>query len=68
MKDEYISTIEAAGFREVRIVDEISFPIECMANDLTARALIESLGIPPQKVEEVATSVITIKADRVKPN
>jgi len=68
MKDEYIGTIEAAGFRKVSIVDEISFPIECMANDLTARALIESLGIPPQKVEEVATLVITIKADRVKPN
>jgi len=66
MRDEYISTIEAAGFHEVRIVDEISFPIECMANDLPARALSESLGIPPQKVEELATLAITIKADRVK--
>ena len=68
MRDEYISAIEAAGFREVRIIDETSFPIECMANDPTAKALIESLNIPPQKVEEVASSVISIKVDGVKPN
>jgi hypothetical protein len=68
MRDEYISAIEAAGFHEVSIIDETPFPIECMANDPTAKALIESLNIPPQKVEEVASSVISIKVDGVKPN
>jgi len=68
MRDEYISAIEAAGFHEVSIIDETPFPIECMANDPTAKALIETLNIPPQKVEEVASSVISIKVDGVKPN
>jgi len=68
MRDEYISAIKAAGFHEVSIIDETPFPIECMANDPTAKALIESLNIPPQKVEEVASSVISIKVDGVKPN
>jgi SAM-dependent methyltransferase len=68
MRDEYIGAIKAAGFHDVRIVDETSFPIECMANDPTAKAVIENLKIPPQKVEEVASSVISIKVYGIKPD
>jgi len=68
MKDEYTEAIKAAGFQEVRIMDETSFPIECMANDPTAKALIENLKIPLEKVEEVASSVISIKLYGVKPS
>ncbi len=68
MKDEYLGAIKAAGFQEVRIVDETSFPIECMANDPTAKAIIKNSKIPPQKVEEIAGSVLSIKVYGVKPN
>jgi len=68
MRDEYIGGIKAAGFQEVRIIDETSFPIECMANDPTAKAILENLEIPPEKVKEVASSVISINAYGVKPN
>jgi len=68
MRDEYIEAIKAAGFQEVRIIDETSFPIECMANDPTAKAIIENLAVPLGKVKEVASSVISIKVHGVKPN
>jgi len=68
MRDEYIRAVKAAGFQEVRIMDETSFPIECMANDPTAKALIENLEVPLEKVEEVASSVISINVCGVKPN
>jgi SAM-dependent methyltransferase len=68
MRDEYISAIEATGFQEVRIIDETSFPIDCMANDPTAKALIETLNVPLEEVIEVASSVMSIKVDGVKPN
>jgi arsenite methyltransferase len=68
MRDEYIDTIKAAGFQEVRIIDETAFPIECIANDPTAKALMEILRIPPETVKEVAGSVISIKVCGVKPN
>ena len=68
MKDEYIGAIKAAGFQEVGIIDEASFPIESMANDPTAKRIIENLKIPPEKVKEIASSVISIKAYGVKPN
>ncbi len=68
MRDEYIAAIKAAGFQEVGIINETSFPIECMANDPTAKTIIENLGIPPEELKDVADSVISIKVSGVKPN
>ncbi|MBA7466337.1 Arsenite methyltransferase [subsurface metagenome] len=68
MRDEYIGTIKTAGFQEVSIIDETSFPIEGIANDPTAKAIIENLEIPPEKMKEVAGSVISIKVNGVKPS
>ena len=68
MKTEYIETIKAAGFQDVRIIDETSFPIECMANDPTAKAIVELLKIPPEKVREFASSVVSVTVHGVKPN
>ncbi len=67
-RDEYLGAMEAAGFREVRVIDETSFPIEYMANDPTAKAIIENLEIPPEEIKEVASSVASIKVYGVKPN
>ncbi len=67
MRDEYIGSIKAAGFQEVSIIDETSFPIEGIANDPTAKAIIENLEISPEKIKEVANSVISIKVSGVKP-
>lgn len=68
MRDKYIDTIKVAGFQGIKIIDETSFPIECMANDPTAKAIIENLKIPPEQVKEVAGSVVSIKVHGVKPN
>ena len=68
MKDEYIDAIKAAGFEKVRIIDETPFPIECMTNDPTAKAIIENLKIPLEEVEEISSSVLSIKIHGVKPN
>ena len=61
MKDEYLGAIKAAGFQEVGIVDETSFPIDHMANDPTAKAIIDNLEIPAEEVTDLAKSVISIK-------
>jgi len=68
MRDKYIGVIKEAGFQEVRIVDETSFPIECLANDPTAKAIIKDSKIPPEKIEEAVSSVLSIKVYGVKPS
>ena len=68
MKDEYIEAIKAAGFQKVKIIDETSFPSECMTNDLTAKVIIKKLKISSEQIKEIAGSVVSIKAYGVKPN
>ncbi len=68
MRDEYVGAIKKAGFQEVRIVDETPFPIESMANDPTAQAIIKDSRLPFEEIKDVANSVISIKVFGVKPN
>lgn len=67
MKDKYINAIKTAGFQNIKIMDERPFPIDCMANDPTAKAIIKKLKIPFKKVKEVLDSVVSIKIYGVKP-
>jgi arsenite methyltransferase len=68
MRDEYLGAIEGAGFQHVGIVDETCFPIELMANDPTAWAIMKDQGIALEEVKGFAGSVISIKVHGVKPN
>jgi arsenite methyltransferase len=68
LKDEYLRAIKAAGFQDVRIIDETSFPVEFIANDPTAQELIKNSKMPPEKVREVASSIVSIKVYGAKPN
>jgi len=65
-RDEYIDAVKAAGFQEVSIIDETSFPIECMANDPTTKTIIKNVEITPEEIEEVAGSVTSIKVCGIK--
>ena len=68
MRDEYIAAIKAAGFQEVEIIGETSFPVEGLVNDPTAIAIIKTAKISPEQVKEAAGSVTSMKVYGVKPN
>ena len=68
MRDEYLASVKSAGFQEVAIIDETLFPIEFMANDPTAMAIIKSSGAPPAEVNQFAGSVASLKVCGIKPN
>lgn len=67
MKDEYLKAIKAAGFRKVKIIEETSFPIEYMANDPTAQAIVKNAGFSLDQVKDFASSVLSIKVRGIKP-
>jgi len=68
IKTEYIKTIKEAGFQNVVIIDDTSFPLECMTNDPSAQAIIKDLAISPQRIEEITKSIVSVKISAVKPN
>jgi SAM-dependent methyltransferase len=67
MKDAYIETIRSAGFEDVRIVEEAAFPLDCVANDLTAQAIGSSLKLSSEELDDLADAIRSIKVVGEKP-
>jgi SAM-dependent methyltransferase len=67
MRDEYLEAIEVAGFEDLMIIEEASFPIELMANDPTARAILGDLQTTTETLADAAKSVISLKVQGLKP-
>ena len=66
-KEDYLRAIRAAGFQEVRVVDETSFPVDCLENDPTAKAIVKGLNFSSEEVKGLANSVRSIKVHGIKP-
>jgi arsenite methyltransferase len=67
MKDAYLETIRAAGFEDVRVVEETSFPIDYMANDPSAQPIRDDLNLTPDEMHDLANTVVSLKATGKKP-
>ena len=65
-KSDYLDSIQAAGFKDVKVVDETVFPIDSMANDPTVRAIIKEADITPTQIKKIANSVVSVKVSGVK--
>jgi arsenite methyltransferase len=66
-KESYLGAIRKAGFREIRVLEETVFPTQVLANDPTAREIMKNLNLSPQKAEELARSVVSVKVSALKP-
>ncbi|UCD14558.1 MAG: arsenite methyltransferase [Thermoplasmatales archaeon] len=61
LKNRYLELIKDAGFRDVTITDETSFPVELMVNDPTAQTIIKEAGITLEELQKIGSYVISIK-------
>jgi len=68
MKPDYLQVVKDAGFTDIRIVDEACFPIELMANDPTAKAVIDKSGVTIDEIKEIGHSVASVKVQGTKPH
>jgi arsenite methyltransferase len=67
MKDDYLKAIKDAGFHKVKVLEETVFPIDFIANDPAAMAIIKDSGLSMQKVRDAVGSVLSVKVSGVKP-
>jgi SAM-dependent methyltransferase len=67
IKEEYLSLIKKAGFRDVEVVSQSNYPIEAMANDVTAQVVNNNPDIKQSDLKSVEGSVASIKVYAVKP-
>jgi ubiquinone/menaquinone biosynthesis C-methylase UbiE len=68
-KKDYLGAIQEAGFQETKIIDEVTFPAELVANDPTIREIkiMKNLNMSSEKARELARSVVSMKVSAVKP-
>jgi arsenite methyltransferase len=66
-KENYLETIQAAGFEETKVLGEAAFSVELLANDPTAVEIAKNLKLSPERAKDLASSVVSIKVSAIKP-
>ncbi len=67
LKDEYLENIKAAGFKEVAVVDETSFPSGQGVTDPIVQTLANDFGVSQADLKKLGSSIKSIKVHAVKP-
>jgi arsenite methyltransferase len=67
LKDDYIAGLKTAGFSEVNVLSEKEFPLNLMANDPTAKAVIKSINLTEKDLAQLARQVLSIDVSAIKP-
>ena len=68
IKDKYIELIRKAGFQEVRIIEEKTYPLEYIISESATQEIVKSLDMSLEEVKEAANSVVSVKVSAVKTN
>jgi arsenite methyltransferase len=67
IKEDYLKLIRKAGFRDVEVLAEDVFSLDCMAGDDSTRRVIDKLNLPRERVDTILHSVISAKVKAIKP-
>jgi arsenite methyltransferase len=65
-KDEYLKAIRGAGFQDVEVIDQTTFPLENFVDDPTAKILVENAKIDEAQVKELADAIASVKVRGIK--
>lgn len=66
IKDDYLNAIKIAGFTSVKIIDEISFPLQFIVGDNTSK-IFNNLDLSENQVKDLEDSISSIKVFASKP-
>jgi hypothetical protein len=67
MKEEYLAAIDAAGFRDVTVLSEDSYPVELAVDDAITRTIFSESSLISDCAGDLSASVASIKIGGVKP-
>jgi SAM-dependent methyltransferase len=67
MKDDYLGEIGAAGFQDVRIINETLFPVKALISHPAAEGVSVGCDTLEDTAEQLAATIASIKVYAVKP-
>jgi arsenite methyltransferase len=66
LKDEYLKTISAAGFKDVKVAQQTAFPVDYLVEDPQAKAIIKKMNISEDEARQFASSVLSVRVQASK--
>jgi ubiquinone/menaquinone biosynthesis C-methylase UbiE len=66
LKDKYLELIKNAGFEQVTVVDEKTYPLEYIVSESTLKEAIKMENMTEDEVKQAANSVVSVKVSAVK--
>ena len=67
LTEEYIDSIRAVGFTDIKIVGESGFSGEGWSNDPVLKSIIKETGLSKEVLKEAAGSIVSVKVFARKP-
>ena len=67
IKENYLNAIEKAGFRDVKIIDEVNFPLKYIVSDDTAAIVKNELSLSENQAKDLEDFILSIKVYASKP-
>jgi len=66
LKADYLQDIEAAGFKDIKVIDEILFPVEYIISDSIVQVIVKNLKISPELATDITSSIVSVKVTAAK--
>jgi arsenite methyltransferase len=67
IKDKYLDYIRKAGFQEVSVLQEKTYPLDFVISEPEAKEVINRLGMTQDEVKGIANSIVSISVSALKP-
>ena len=68
LRSDYLDTIRGAGFDEIEILGETTFPLDALTGDPNVESLMSELkDLPQDEIADAAKSLTSLKVKAVKP-
>ncbi len=65
-KDKYLEQMRKAGFQDIKVIDEKTYPLEYIISESTLKDIIKMENMTEEEVKEAADIVVSIKVSAVK--
>ena len=66
IKGKYLELIQQAGFGEIKVLDEKTYPLEYIVSEDAFKGAIDRLNMTQEELTETANSVVSVKVSAIK--
>ena len=66
IKEKYLDMIRKAGFDEVKVLDEKTYPLDYIISEDAFKGALDRLNITQQELKETADSIVSVKVSAAK--